>query len=169
MILNCWEGSPGLGRISGGEIMEHHQIVVPTGGAPHPRVQARRSGRLERAEPPDPARPPDDSRPTAWPAQPIAFAAAVVQRSYQLWLLTKARFSPTERQRLFSLTILIGGVCGLVAGGVSPHPLGRVVTIEPAFEANGDIWIAWAIAVPTLGAVSVMLCHLPGARGSGVP
>ncbi|MBK9035270.1 MAG: chloride channel protein [Myxococcales bacterium] len=86
--------------------------------------------------------------------------------------MTKARFSPTERQRLFGLTILIGGVCGLVA--VAFHLSIRWVesiTIEPAFEATGDIWIAWVIAVPTLGALvsGVMLYYLPGARGSGVP
>ena len=75
--------------------------------------------------------------------------AVVVNRSYQLWLLTKARFSPTERQRLFGLTIAIGGVCGLVA--VAFHQSIRWVegqTIERAFAAPGDTWIGWVILVP---------------------
>jgi CIC family chloride channel protein len=104
--------------------------------------------------------------------QPIAFAADVALRSYQLWLTTKARFSPTERQRLFGLTIAIGGVCGLVA--VAFHQSIRWVeklTIERAFRAPGDAWIVWVTLVPSIGALvsGVMLYYVPGARGSGVP
>ncbi len=95
-----------------------------------------------------------------------------VKRSYELWLLTKARFSPTERQRLFGLTVAIGGVCGLVA--VAFHESIRWVerhTIERAFAAPGDSWIGWVILVTTLGALvaGVLLHFVPGARGSGVP
>ena len=95
---------------------------------------------------------------------------AVVTRSYQLWLQTKARFSPTERQRLFGLTILIGGVCGLVA--VAFHESIRWVeahTLTRALAA-GD-WIAWTIVVPTVGALvgGIALMYVPGARGSGIP
>lgn len=90
----------------------------------------------------------------------------------QLWLAAKARFSPTERQRLFGLTILIGGVCGLVA--VAFHLSIRWVeqqTIECAFDAPGDAWIPCVIVVPALGALAagILLRRIPGARGSGVP
>lgn len=96
----------------------------------------------------------------------------LVHRSYQLWLTTKARFSPTERQRLFGLTIAIGGVCGLVA--VAFHQSIRLVeqlTIERAYAATGQSWIIWAILVPSLGALlsGLLLSRVPGARGSGVP
>jgi len=99
-------------------------------------------------------------------------AADVVQRGYRLWTTTKARFSPTERQRLFGLTVLIGGICGLVA--VAFHEGIRLVehlTIDRAFAAPGDSWIAWVILVPSLGALAagVMLRQVPGARGSGIP
>ena len=115
------------------------------------------------------------ARGTRWrgkPAQPMALAVDVVLRGYQMWLATKARFSPTERQRLFGLTIMIGGVCGLVA--VAFHQSIRWVerlTIERAFAAPGDAWIGWVILVPALGALlaGVMLHHVPGARGSGIP
>lgn len=115
---------------------------------------------------------PEPPLPARRAAQPIAFAATIVYRSYQLWLTTKARFSPTERQRLFGLTIAIGGVCGLVA--VAFHESIRAVesmTIDRAFAASGDTWIAWAILVPSAGALAsgVMLYYVPGARGSGVP
>ena len=104
--------------------------------------------------------------------QPIQFAVDVVQRGYQLWLTTKARFSPTERQRLFGLTILIGGLCGLaaVAFHESIHGLADI-TVDRAFDAPGDTWIAWVILIPTVGALAagVMLYFLPGARGSGIP
>ena len=114
-------------------------------------------------------------RGTRWrgkPGQPMALAVDVVLRGYRLWLTTKARFSPTERQRLFGLTIMIGGVCGLVA--VAFHQSIRWVeqlTIERAFAAPGDTWIGWVILVPALGALlaGVMLHHVPGARGSGIP
>ena len=113
---------------------------------------------------------PNPERPR--PTKPIAFAVDIVYRSYQLWLTTKARFSPTERQRLFGLTIAIGGVCGLVA--VAFHQSIRAVetiTIDRAFASDGDAWIAWVILVPSLGALAsgVMLYFVPGARGSGVP
>lgn len=106
------------------------------------------------------------------PTQSVAFVVDVASRSYQLWLTTKARFSPTERQRLFGLTIAIGGVCGLVA--VAFHESIRWVegqTIERAFDAPGDTWIGWVIGVPALGALlsGVMLYYVPGARGSGIP
>ncbi len=115
---------------------------------------------------------PGPRRRPARPTQPLAFAVDVVQRSYQVWLTTKARFSPTERQRLFGLTIIIGGVCGLVA--VAFHESIRwlaSLTIDRAFSASGDTWILWVILVPSVGALvsGVMLYYIPGARGSGVP
>ena len=96
----------------------------------------------------------------------------VVTRGYQLWLTTKARFSPTERQRLFGLTIMIGGVCGLVA--VAFHESIRWLeehTLSRGFAASGDWWIFWVIAIPSLGALlsGIMLYYVPGAAGSGVP
>jgi CIC family chloride channel protein len=119
---------------------------------------------------PPPARGP--RRRPAKPTRPIAFAADVVVRSYQLWLTTKARFSPTERQRLFGLTVMIGGVCGLVA--VAFHQSIRWIeklTIERAFDAAGDAWILWVVLVPSVGALlaGLALYYVPGARGSGVP
>jgi CIC family chloride channel protein len=104
--------------------------------------------------------------------QPIQFAVDVVQRGYQLWLTTKARFSPTERQRLFGLTILIGGVCGLAAVAFHESIRGLAgLTIDRGFDAPGDTWIAWVILIPTVGALGagIMLYFLPGARGSGIP
>ncbi len=104
--------------------------------------------------------------------QPIAFVGDVVLRSYQFWLTAKARFSLTERQRLFGLTILIGGICGLVA--VAFHESIqwlKSASIDQAFKASGDSWIVWVIVVPTLGAFAagVLLYYVPGARGSGIP
>ena len=104
--------------------------------------------------------------------QSFAFATEIAQRSYQLWLTTKARFSPSERQLLFGLTVAIGGVCGLVA--VAFHQSIRLLeglTIERAFAVPESTWIVWVIVVPTLGALAagLMLKYVPGARGSGVP
>ncbi len=103
---------------------------------------------------------------------PIAFALDVVQRGYALFRTTKARFTPTERQRLFGLTIAIGGACGLCA--VAFHESIRVVesiSIDQAFAMSGRMWIVWATFVPALGALlaGILLHYVPGARGSGVP
>jgi len=99
-------------------------------------------------------------------------AVELARQGYRRWLSVVARLTPTERQRMFGLTIVIGGVCGLVA--VAFHESIRWAeghAIERAFAAPGDSWIAWVIAVPTLGALAagVLLRYLPGARGSGVP
>lgn len=121
---------------------------------------------------PESTSPPPDRPRAPKPNQPIAFAADVAVRGYRLWLDTKARFTPTEQQRLFGLTIAIGGICGLVA--VAFHQSIRAVetlTIDRAYASAGDSWIAWVILVPACGALvsGVMLYYVPGARGSGIP
>lgn len=90
----------------------------------------------------------------------------------RVWRSSKARFSPTERQRLFGLTVAIGGVCGLAA--VAFHLTIRAIerrAIDRAFDAPGPSWMAWVIAVPALGALlaGIALQRWPGARGSGIP
>ena len=80
---------------------------------------------------------------------------------------------PTERQRLFALTIVAGGLCGLAA--VAFHlsiNLLQSVLIEPATHAGGNWWIFWTLLVPCLGALSVGLglyYLVPSAAGSGIP
>ncbi len=113
-----------------------------------------------------------ERRRPAKPTQPIAFATDVAVRGYRLWLETKARFTPTEQQRLFGLTIVIGGICGLVAVAFHQSIRGvEALTIDRAYASSGDTWIAWVILVPTFGALisGVLLYYVPGARGSGVP
>ncbi len=114
----------------------------------------------------------DTTPPLPDPERRAPFAIEVAQRGYQLWLQTKARFSPTERQRLFGLTILIGGICGLVAVAFHESITWFAEhTVERGFAATGYSWIAWVILIPTIGALAagVMLYNVPGARGSGVP
>ncbi len=92
------------------------------------------------------------------------------RRGQEWWFRARERFTPTERQRLFGVTVVIGGVCGLVA--VAFHQSIRWVeriSIERAFAAES--WGIWVVAVVLLGALvaGLMLHHVPGARGSGVP
>jgi CIC family chloride channel protein len=81
--------------------------------------------------------------------------------------------APTERQRLFALTIAIGGICGLAA--VAFHLLINLVShlaIDRALAAPGYSWIAWTLLVPVLGGLlsGVLLEYVvPNARGSGIP
>lgn len=95
------------------------------------------------------------------------------RKLYDAWLIAKQRLVPTERQRLFGLTIAIGGVCGLVA--VAFHVAIQVVserTIERAMAITGSGWIAGTLIVPVAGALlaGLALAYLvPNARGSGIP
>ncbi|MEO7731191.1 MAG: chloride channel protein, partial [Kofleriaceae bacterium] len=95
------------------------------------------------------------------------------RRVYMSWLTAKQRLVPSERQRLFGLTIAIGGVCGLVA--VAFHlaiEFVTSITIEPAMAAADHVWIWATIAVPAAGALAagLLLSYVvPNARGSGIP
>ncbi|MBS2018362.1 MAG: chloride channel protein [Deltaproteobacteria bacterium] len=88
-------------------------------------------------------------------------------------LVAAVRLVPTEAQRLLVLTAAIGVVCGLVA--VAFHEAIRIAEsnlISRAVEGRGPGWIAWTLALPTLGGlvVGVLLAKLfPNARGSGIP
>ncbi|HTR51007.1 MAG TPA: chloride channel protein [Kofleriaceae bacterium] len=80
---------------------------------------------------------------------------------------------PTERQRLFGLTIAIGGACGVAAVWfhLSIQYL-ETRTIERALSADDYGWIYWTLIVPTLGGLlSGLLLYyvVPNARGSGIP
>jgi len=89
------------------------------------------------------------------------------------FLRAEIRFAPTEAQRLFFLTIVIGVVCGLAA--VAFHvsiTLASHMLIDQAMRAPGKTWIGWTLVTPTLGAVAcgVLLQYVvPNARGSGIP
>ncbi|MGD0525562.1 MAG: chloride channel protein [Polyangiaceae bacterium] len=97
---------------------------------------------------------------------------AVRLRSLYL-LRAEIRFAPTEAQRLFFLTIVIGVVCGLAA--VAFHEtitLASHALIDQAMSAPGKTWIPWTLVTPTVGALlcGVLLQYVvPNARGSGIP
>jgi chloride channel protein, CIC family len=83
------------------------------------------------------------------------------------------RLTPTERQRLLVLTILSGGLCGLIA--VSFHvgiDKAQALLINRALLSLYPSWIYWTILTPALGGLFVGLAlhyWIPGAVGSGVP
>jgi len=82
------------------------------------------------------------------------------------------KLAPSERHRLFALTIVIGGVCGLAA--VTFHSAIRLaehLLIDRALVAPGHSWIAWTLITPTVGALfsGILLHFVPDARGSGIP
>ncbi|MEO7328370.1 MAG: chloride channel protein [Minicystis sp.] len=93
------------------------------------------------------------------PRAPLGYRAAAwkrLKRFRRLWRLywvrVELRLVPTEAQRLFALTMVIGVVCGLVA--VAFHLAIRLVEhalIERALEVEGRSWMAWTIITPTLG------------------
>ncbi len=80
---------------------------------------------------------------------------------------------PNEGQRLFAITIVAGGLCGLAA--VSFHiSVGLVesLCINPATVAPGHSWIWWTILTPALGGLVAgigLKFWVPAAAGSGIP
>ena len=89
------------------------------------------------------------------------------------WLRLELRIVPTEAQRLFALTMVIGVSCGLAAVAfhlaidVAEHNL-----IDRAMAATGNSWMFWTILTPTLGGVvcgALLEYVVPEARGSGIP
>lgn len=99
--------------------------------------------------------------------------AGVEQAIRLRWPEVLRRFAPSERQRLFALTVVLGGICGLAA--VAFHlliDLVSVLGIERALAAPGRSWIGWTLIVPAAGGlVSGAILHhvVPNARGSGIP
>lgn len=118
-----------------------------------------------------PARPSISYRLAQWPHLTKPW---LLLRNLRLRLLsTELRLAPTERQRLFALTVAIGGICGLAA--VAFHLLINLVShlaIDRALAAPRLSWIPWTLLVPTLGGLvsGVLLQYVvPNARGSGIP
>lgn len=80
--------------------------------------------------------------------------------------------TPTEVQRTFAVTLLVGASCGLLA--VLFHiAIVRVsaLFIERAEGAPGPWWVALTVLCPALGGLLAgwVLVRFPNARGSGIP
>lgn len=97
----------------------------------------------------------------------------MARRHFDWSRLSRLRAALTERQLLFALTIVIGGLCGLAAVGF--HLLITLISrwaIDPALSAPGHAWVGWTILVPTLGGLAsgaALQFLVPNARGSGIP
>jgi CIC family chloride channel protein len=89
------------------------------------------------------------------------------------WLRAEVRLVPTETQRLFALTIIIGASCGLAA--VAFHraiQIAEILLIDRAMAVPNASWIFWTIATPTVGGLlagALLEFVVPQARGSGIP
>jgi chloride channel protein, CIC family len=83
------------------------------------------------------------------------------------------RLAPNEKNRLFVLTVVIGGVCGLAA--VAFHgaiQLASELLLERSLAASGWTRVTATVLTPTLGALGAGLLLqyvLPNVRGSGIP
>jgi CIC family chloride channel protein len=104
--------------------------------------------------------------PVAWLRSRIALLRLYALRA-------ELRFAPTESQRLFILTIIIGAVCGLAAVGFHfAIAVGERYLIGAAMAAPGKSWMFWTVLSPALGGLvsGILLRYVvPGARGSGIP
>ncbi len=83
------------------------------------------------------------------------------------------RVVPSESQRLFAMTLVIGGACGLAAVGFHfAIAFAERTMIQRALAAPGRSWMIWSVLTPALGGLfgGVFLQYVvPGARGSGIP
>jgi CIC family chloride channel protein len=89
------------------------------------------------------------------------------------WLKLEVRLVPTQAQRLFALTLVIGVMCGLaaVAFHLTIHAA-ELALIERAMAAPGRTWIVWTILTPTIGGLlcgALLTYVVPDVRGSGIP
>lgn len=107
-------------------------------------------------------------------AAEIARRLRGVVRLWRLYLLrVEIRLAPTEAQRLFVLTVAIGGLCGFAA--VAFHLAVDFFDsrmLEPALHAAGNLWVVWTILTPIFGGLvcgALLEFVFPNARGSGVP
>jgi len=93
----------------------------------------------------------------------------IASRFYS-WLLRRI---PGERQRLLAVTILAGGLCGLIAVTFHLSIMGlETLLIERANNAAGHSWMWWTILCPAFGGLFVGLglyYFAPAAAGSGIP
>jgi CIC family chloride channel protein len=110
--------------------------------------------------------PDDKTRPFGWLRSRIPLLRLYALRA-------ELRFAPTESQRLFILTVIIGIMCGFAAVGFHfAIAAGESLLIGPAMAASGRSWMLWGSLSPALGGlVSGILLKfvVPGARGSGIP
>ena len=100
--------------------------------------------------------------------------ARATLRLWRLYRLrAELRFVPTETQRLFALTIVIGAFSGFAA--VAFHVAIRFAEhqlIDRAMAAPGRWWLFWTLATPALGGLicgALLQYVVPQARGSGIP
>src|SRR4051812_1760028 len=109
-----------------------------------------------------------------------SFAARVskqARRALRLWRLyllrLEIRLAPSEPQRLFLLTVAIGGLCGLAAVAFYfSIDFCEGHLIDPALRMAGDAWIPWTILTPLVGGLvcgALLEYVFPNARGSGIP
>ncbi len=105
---------------------------------------------------------------------------SLIQSAQARWQVARAvalrlfvRLAPSERQRVFALTILTGVLCGLAA--VAFHLAIRAaegLLIDRALSAPGSSWMFWTLLLPTVGGVisgALLSYVVPDARGSGIP
>jgi len=86
------------------------------------------------------------------------------------WLMLRL---PGERQRLLGITIVAGGVCGLVAVAFHLSVIGlQALLIERAAALTGNWWIWAMVLTPAAGGLIAGLALyyiVPAAAGSGIP
>src|SRR5258705_10101138 len=101
----------------------------------------------------------------------------ILRRRWRLVKLSLLRLSlrlaPSENQRVFALTIIVGAICGLAAVAFHLSIIkAEHLMIDRAMAAQGHSWVYWTILTPTLGGIfsGILLYYvIPAARGSGIP
>jgi CIC family chloride channel protein len=102
-----------------------------------------------------------------------ARAQAAIDRVRSLAVAATLRLAPSEPQRIFGLTIVLGVACGLVAVAFHEAIRGaQALVIDRTLEGTWSQWIPALLLAPTIGGLiagAFLRWVMPTAAGSGIP
>ena len=81
------------------------------------------------------------------------------------------RFSPTEAQRTFGVTLLVGVSCGLLAVAFHSAIVAMDALLIQRAQRAAEWWVPLTLLCPAVGGLlaGLALAWFPAARGSGIP
>jgi CIC family chloride channel protein len=106
-------------------------------------------------------------------AEPVARLRAGLDGVRSAAVAASLRLAPSEPQRIFGLTIVLGVACGLVAVAFHEAIRGaQALVIDRALGGSATRWVPALLLAPTIGGLiagAFLRWVMPTAAGSGIP